>query len=105
MRFPFARFGHSNGGAGVAAESALAIGAEYQPNPRGFWSFGAGWADPSEATHGPGAGDEYVLETSYRLQLSPNFNLMPDLQVLFDPVNAVDEDVVYVLALRGIFSI
>jgi len=102
---PFARFGHSNGGAGVGAESAFSIGAEYQSEPRGFWSFGAGWADPSSATHGSGVDDEYVLETSYRIQLSPNFNVMPDIQVLIDPAKATDEDVVYVIGLRGIFSI
>ena len=42
---PFTRFGHSDGGAGVAAESAASIGFEFAPRNDQTWSLGAGWGD------------------------------------------------------------
>jgi hypothetical protein len=68
--FPFVRFGHSNGGAGVAAEDAFSAGMEIRRRFDEIWIIGVGWAKPSESTHGPGLGDEWVFETSYKFQLS-----------------------------------
>jgi porin len=98
---PFTRFGHSDGGAGVAAESAASLGLEYAVRPDQALSVGVGWADPAA----PGLDDEYVIETSYRMQLSPNFSLMPDLQLLLDPASNPDEDQVWVFGVRGLLSI
>jgi porin len=102
---PFTRFGRSNGGAGVAAERAASVGVEYAQRHDRTFSLGVGWADPSTKTFGAGLGDEAVIEASYNLELSPNFSLMPDIQLLLDPANNPNEDRVWVLGLRALISI
>ena len=64
--FPFIRLGHSNGGGGVAAESAISAGVEVTQSFDQVWTIGAGWAKPSSRTFGPGLDNETVLETSYK---------------------------------------
>ena len=102
--FPFVRFGHSDGGAGVAAEDAFSAGIEITQSFDQIWTIGAGWANPSEQTFGPGLDNETVLETSYKFQLSQNFSLTPDLQVVFNPANDPSESSVWVFGLRVIFT-
>lgn len=103
--FPFVRFGHSDGGAGVAAEDAISLGAQLTTKFDQVWSLGAGWARPSEQTFGPGLDNETVLETSYKVQLSKNFSLTPDLQVIFNPAKNPDESSLWALGIRMILSI
>lgn len=102
---PFTRFGHSDGGAGVAAESAVSIGFEYSLRKDQAWSLGAGWADPSEDTFGPGLDDEYVIETSYKFQIWPFLSLTPDLQLLINPAKNPNESIVWVFGLRAIVNL
>jgi len=102
--FPFIRFGHSDGGAGVAAETAISMGAEINYRFDQIWTVGAGWAKPSSETFGPGLDNEAVLETSYKFQLSKNFSLTPDLQVVFNPANDPGESSVWVFGLRVILT-
>ncbi|MCP4898470.1 MAG: carbohydrate porin [bacterium] len=96
----FLRAGASNGGAGVPAERSVSIGLGIT-NRYDELSLGLGWSKPSEETFGKGLQDEYAFEASYRLQLSPNFTLMPDLQVVFNPARNPDESRVLVLGLRA----
>ena len=103
--FPFVRFGHSDGGAGVAAESAVSVGVEIAQRFDETWTIGAGWAKPSSKTFGPGLSNETVIETSYKFQLSQNFSLTPDVQVVFNPANDPSESSVWVVGLRAIFSL
>ncbi|MFW2406096.1 MAG: carbohydrate porin [Gammaproteobacteria bacterium] len=100
---PFLRFGHSNGGAGVAAESAVSGGFEYAVRPDQAWSLGVGWAEP--ANKPAGADDEYVIETSYKFQLAKNFSLLPDLQLLIDPVNQPSKSSVWIFSVRAILTL
>lgn len=102
---PFTRFGHSDGGAGVAAESAASVGFEFKPKKNQAWTFGAGWAKPSKKASGEGPRDEYVVETSYTFQVTPNFSVMPDLQLLIDPANNPDKESVWVGGLRCILTL
>ena len=102
--FPFVRFGHSDGGGGVAAESAISAGLEITHRFDEVWTIGAGWAKPSRETFGPGLGNETVFETSYKFQLSQNFSVTPDVQVIFNPANDPSESSVWVVGLRAIFS-
>ena len=97
---PFMRVGHSDGGAGVAAEDAVSAGFEFNPRRDQAVSFGAGWARPARSK----SRDEYVIETSYRFQLSQNFSLTPDLQLLIDPANNPAENRVWVLGLRAFLT-
>jgi porin len=102
--FPFVRFGHSDGGGGVAAESAISAGLEITHRFDEVWTVGAGWAKPSSDTFGPGLSNETVLETSYKFQLSQNFSITPDVQIVFNPANDPSESSVWVVGLRAIFS-
>jgi porin len=100
---PFVRFGNSNGGAGVAAESALSGGFEYTVRRDQAWTFGIGWAEP--ANKPTGTKEEYVIETSYKFQLAKNFSLLPDLQLVIDPANNPTESSVWVFGLRVILTL
>jgi len=101
---PFVRFGHSDGGAGVAAESALSGGFEYTLRPDQALTVGVGWAKPSKKTHGPGLDDEYVIEGSWKFQLAKNFALLPDLQLIIDPANNPAESTVWVAGVRVLLT-
>ena len=102
--FPFVRFGHSDGGGGVAAEAAISAGVEITQDFDQIWTVGAGWAKPSRETFGAGLDNETVLETSYKFQLSKNFSLTPDVQVIFNPANDPSESSVWVVGLRLILT-
>jgi len=99
--FPFLRFGHSGGGAGVAAKDAASLGFEYTTRPGRAWSLGLGWANPAASDKR----DEYVIETSYRFQLLKGFSVLPNAQLLLDPANNPEEGQVWVFGLRGILAI
>lgn len=101
----FFRVGHSNGGAGVAAENAASIGMELATHFDQAFSIGLGWAEPSKKTHGPGLKDEYIAEVSYKFQLSKNFSLLPDLQLLIDPALNPNEDKIWIASLRAIITL
>ena len=103
--FPFIRLGHSDGGGGVAAEDAISVGIELERKFDQIWSIGAGWAKPSRRTFGPDLDDETVIETSYKFQLSQNFSLTPDIQVIFNPANDPGESSVWVVGLRMIITL
>jgi porin len=95
----FLRAGWSNGGAGVPADRSLSVGVGLS-NTYDELSLGLGWARPSEETFGPGLDDEWALEASYRIQLSPNSTVMPDLQLIIDPARDPEASTVWVLGLR-----
>jgi len=101
----FFRVGHSNGGAGVAAENAASIGMELSTRADQAFSAGLGWAEPSEKTHGTGLKDEYIAEVSYKFQLSKNFSLLPDIQLLINPALNPEEDKIWVAGLRAILTL
>jgi porin len=103
--FPFVRFGHSDGGGGVAAEDALAAGVQITRRRDEIWTIGAGWSEPSSETFGPGLDSESLLETSYQFQLSKNFSFTPNLQVIFDPAGNPSESSICVFGLRAILTL
>ena len=88
----------------VAAESALSGGFQYTVRGDQKWALGIGWAKPSRETNGDEAEDEYVIEMSYNFQIAKNFALLPDLQVIIDPLDNPEEDRVWVLGLRAILT-
>ena len=103
--YPFVRFGHSDGGGGAPAEDAVSAGVQVSKVAHEVWSVGIGWAKPSRDTFGPGLSSETVIETSYQFQLSKNFSLTPDLQVIFNPANDPGQSSVWVFGIRGILSL
>jgi len=99
----FFRVGHSNGGAGVAAKNAVSGGFEYSVRNDQSWSFGIGWAEP---TNKPADADnEYVIETSYAFQLAKNLSLLPDIQLIIDPANNPTKSEIWVIGLRAILML
>jgi len=103
--FPFLRFGHSDGGGGVAAEDAVSAGVEISRPKNEVWTIGAGWARPSEETFGPGLDNETVLEMSYKFQIAKNFSLTPDVQVVFNPANNPGKDSIWIFGIRVILTL
>ena len=102
--FPFTRFGHSDGGAGVPAEDAASIGLEYTTRPDQALSVGLGWANPVSPASGPTLRDEYVLEASYKFQVLRGLSLLPDVQYIKDPATNPAEDNVWIVGLRAILT-
>jgi porin len=103
--FPYARYGHSDGGGGVAAEKAFSAGVQISTRRNEAWTINAGWSKPSKETFGPGLDDESLLETAYQFQLSKNFSLTPNLQVIFNPAGNPGESSIIVFGLRAILTL
>jgi porin len=103
--YPFVRVGHSDGGGGVAAEESISAGMQYTFAHDEVFSVGAGWAKPSQITYGAGLKNETVIESSYKFQLSKNFSLTPDVQVIFNPANNPAKSSAWVFGLRVIFTL
>jgi hypothetical protein len=97
------QFGGPDGGAGVAAESALSGGLEFKTRPDQAWTLGIGWAEP--ANRPSGTDDELVFETSYTFHLAKNFSLLPDLQLTKDPANNLAESRVWVVGIGAILAL
>jgi porin len=96
---PFLRAGSSDGGGGAVAEDAVSIGVGISRRYDEI-SLGLGWSRPSEKTFGPDLRDEYAFEASYRIQMSPNSTIMPDLQWIKDPAQNPARSSVWVASLR-----
>ena len=60
-------------------------------------ALGVAWSDPSP---GDGERDETLVEVYYRLSLSPSLALTPDVQIVIDPADNDEEDMVVVLGVR-----
>jgi porin len=103
--FPFLRYGHSDGGGGVAAEDALSAGVQISRRRNEVWTISAGWSKPSVDTFGPGLDDESLLETSYQFQLSKNLSLTPNLQIIFNPASNPGDSSITVFGLRAILTL
>ncbi|MEM9304997.1 MAG: carbohydrate porin [Pseudomonadota bacterium] len=97
---PFIRIGHSDGGAGVPAEEAVTLGLGYDRPRHDLFSVALGWAEPSEETFGPDLDDEFVLETSWKFQMSPNASILPNIQYIRNPASNPGEDSTWVASLR-----
>jgi porin len=44
--------------------------------------------------------DQNEIDAYYRVQLTPEIQIGPTFQIIFDPVRNPDEDTVYVLGIR-----
>jgi porin len=97
---PFFRAGHSNGGAGVLAESSLSGGVARRLNHLDWITVGLGWNRPSDQTHGSSLDDEAVFEASYLWQLTANTSLLGDIQYIADPAQNPEEDSIWVAGIR-----
>jgi porin len=98
---PFLRLGYAEDG-GALWERSISTGLGfYMAGRKDLAGIGFNWSRPSETGVGPGLSDQFTMEAFYRLQLSQNFAITPDLQLLIDPALNPDEDRLWVLGLRG----
>lgn len=92
---PFLRGGYAEGGI-APSEAALVAGLGIHRRSHDLFGVALGWGRPHEA----GLRDQTTLEVFYRLQISQNVGITPDVEVLFDPSRNPDESVIGVFSLR-----
>jgi porin len=102
---PFIRAGYANDGSSLLKRT-LSAGIGYQPNPIGaaagsLLGFGANWGKPNETALGPGLDDQYAFEMFYRLQVTREIAITPDIQFLKDPALNPSQDSIWVFGLRA----
>jgi len=98
---PFIRAGYAKDG-GSLMQKSVSVGLGYQPVPKGdLLGFGFNWGEPNDDTYGPGLRDQYTAEIFYRWQLTPQFAITPDVQLLIDPALNPEEDQIWVFGLRA----
>ncbi|MGN6370213.1 MAG: carbohydrate porin [Phycisphaerae bacterium] len=95
---PFFRYGTGEGNInGINNMVSGGVGWEGQMiSKTDVVGLGGAWGQPS----GPSLRDQFALEFFYRVQVSPDNQLTLGYQVIFDPTNAPNEDVVGVFELR-----
>ncbi len=98
---PFLRLGYAKDG-GALWERSVSTGlGYYMPYRKDLLGFGLNWSRPSETGVGPGLDDQFTAELFYRVQLSQNVAITPDLQWIVDPALNPDESSLLVFGLRA----
>ena len=69
----------------------------YFSESKDLLDFGVNWGRPPDS----GLDDQYTAELFYRLQVSQNFAITPDVQWLINPALNPDEDQILIFGLRG----
>ena len=103
---PFVRYGYAdceaNGPTSVEnmVNAGLVIDNIFgQPNDR--IGIGYTWSDPVDGT----LDDQSMIDGYYRVQMTPEIEVGPTFQVIFDPVRNPDEDTVFVWGIRARINI
>lgn len=102
---PFLRAGYADDG-GSLLQKSVSTGIAYQPSPSGnapgnLLGFGANWGQPNKAVFGSGLDDQYSFELFYRLQVTRELAITPDIQYLINPALNPTENSIFVFGLRG----
>jgi porin len=98
---PFVRFGYADVDAGgptpvkYMANAGLVIDGIFGQEKDRI-GIGYTWSDPAD----PALDDQNVIDGYYRVQLTPEIEIGPTLEVIFDPVRNQDEDRVFVWGFR-----
>jgi porin len=95
---PFARYSYGRGGATPIRQTlAVGVGLE-QPfgQDQDLLGLGISWGEPSNRM----LRDQYVFEAFYRLHITPQTQLTPDIQVIFDPAENPLEDSITIGSAR-----
>lgn len=105
----FARGGFAEDG-GSLLERSVSIGGGYAPGDikapgaGHMIGFGANWGQPNDELFGDDLDDQYTIETYWRVQVSKEFSITPNIQLLVDSANNPDEDTIWVYGLRARLS-
>lgn len=103
---PFVRYGNSDGGADVAATQSLSAGVDIKTSPTQNLTMGIAWNELNDNTSEINRTSEWVVETSYKFQLSKNFSFTPDLQLMKNPASlASQSDNNWIFGIRGILTL
>ena len=94
---PFLRAGYSDDGGALLERSVSAGIGYYFKESKDLIGFGLNWGRPPHS----GLDDQYTAELFYRLQLTQNLAITPDVQLIVDPALNPDEDSIWVFGLRG----
>ena len=98
---PFIRGGYANDG-GTLLERSVSAGLGYNTvGGRDQLGVAANWGRPNEDSFGPGLDDQYTFEVYYRLQVTDQFALTPDVQYIVDPAQNPTEDSLWIVGLRA----
>ncbi len=98
---PFVRAGYARDG-GSLMQKSVSVGFGYQPVPGAdLLGFGFNWGEPNEDSFGTGRRDQYTTELFFRFQLTPQFAVTPDFQLLVHPALDTEEDQVWVFGVRA----
>jgi porin len=98
---PFIRGGYANDG-GTLLERSVSMGLGYNTvGGRDQLGVAANWGRPNEDSFGPGLDYQYTFEVYYRLQVTEQFALTPDIQYLVNPAQNPTEDSLWVFGLRA----
>ncbi len=99
---PFVRYGYADGGKnGPApvrhmANVGLVIDEIFgQANDR--IGIGCTWSDPADRA----LDDQSMIDAYYRVQVTPEIQVGPTFQVIFDPVRNPDEDTIFIGGIRA----
>jgi porin len=102
---PFLRAGYAEDG-GSFLQKSVSAGLGYRPQTPGDTSHdllgvGLNWGQPNETVFGSNLKDQYTGELFYRLQLTREIALTPDLQWIIDPALNPAENSIVVWGLRA----
>jgi len=98
---PFLRAGYSDDG-GALLEASVSGGIGYYfKESKDLIGFGLNWGRPPDS----GLDDQYTAELFYRLQLTQNLAITPDVQLIIDPALNPDENRIWVFGLRARLSL
>ena len=102
---PFLRAGYAEDG-GSFLQNSVSAGLGYQPQTgqgagRDLLGAGVNWGQPNETVFGPNLKDQYTAELFYRLQLTKEIAVTPDIQWIIDPALNTNDDSIVVAGLRA----
>jgi porin len=98
---PFVRLGYAEGGSDgpTPVEHMVNIGVVVddifgQANDR--IGVGFTWSDPADGS----LSSQEMIDSYYRVQMTPEIAISPSFQVIFNPVRNSDEDTIYIWGIR-----
>jgi len=98
---PFLRSGYADDG-GSPLQKSVSVGFLYQPESAGDQlGVGLNWGQPNETTFGSGLDDQITTEAFYRLQVTPQFALTPNVEYINDPAVNPETSSLWVVGLRA----
>ncbi|MHC4993926.1 MAG: carbohydrate porin [Planctomycetota bacterium] len=96
---PFVRAGYAHGDASLM-QATTAAGVGYQADGGDVYGVGLAWGKPADNA----LRDQYTAELFALFHVTQRLALTPSVQILMDPANSPDEDVIGVFGLRARLS-